>query len=151
MTLNSTDQLTALTGRKLETLSRLRELGLQQIELIVHGKTDQLLRLLNLKRGLIQDFQETEKQIGPFRDEPPEKRSWRDQEERSRCAKMVEICKKLHREVLQLERESETLLSAQRNAIGEKLQSAHQAGSARRAYGSIGSVANGPTQIETRG
>lgn len=128
----STDKLAALIEQKLRVLTQLRDVGMQQIELVESGDTTNLLKLLAAKQHLIGALQAAEGELAPFRDEDPEGRQWPTAEARTRCAAQAEECNHLLSQVVQLEKQSEDQMIARRDQVASQL---HQVNSASRASG----------------
>lgn len=130
----ATDTLTALVRQKLDCLNQLWRLSGQQNELIEGGDISQLLKVLAAKQRLLNNLQVTEQQLNPFRDDDPEQRTWRSQEDRQHCAAMIEACEQLLAKVMQHEQQCEGQLRHRRDEAAQRLQGAHVASQARDAY-----------------
>ena len=127
-----TDELAELIIRKHQVLNNVRELSRRQADVI--GETNQLLTLLNAKQTLLAELQKIEQQLDRFRGQDPDSRVWRTQEERLRIRKIAENCNSLLQETLLLEKQSESLLTSHRNETAVRLEGAHSATLARKAY-----------------
>ncbi len=134
MTSHDTELLANLIAKKRECLSRLRDLGSRQLELIDGGEITDLLRVLSGKTHLIGLLQKIEDELKPFGAQDPAQRTWRSPEDRARCAEHVADCQELLAEIVKQERQSEGRLTERRDAVGVQLHDAHAAGRARGAY-----------------
>ena len=61
-----------------------RELGLRQAALISAENMTELLRMFGSKQRLIEQLQLFERQLDPFREQDPERRTWHDRLSRTR-------------------------------------------------------------------
>src|SRR5688572_17994112 len=104
MITHTTDRLAALIGKKRQVLSQLRDLGQKQTDLINHGDTASLLKLLAAKQQLISTLQSTERELTPYYAEDPDRRSWESPEDRAKCAQQAAECNALLEEIVQLEK-----------------------------------------------
>ena len=134
MTSLDTNTLLQLFARKCELLVQLRQLGIEQYKLIDHTDLNQLLSLLSAKQKLLAALGTIERQLDPYRQEPPEQRRWASEEDRNRCAQLAAACEKLLTEVMQAEKQSESHLILRRDEAATRLQGVHQAIHAREAY-----------------
>ncbi len=133
-TSTETDLLAELINQKHDVLVQMRDLSRQQSELIGRGEISQLLAVLSAKQTLLIQLQKLEKQLTPFRDQDPESRQWRSVQDRQRCRQVAERCETLLKEIMLVERQSETDLTYRRDQAAERLQGVHGAAQARRAY-----------------
>lgn len=134
MTHADLNQLTSLLAHKLECLSRLRELGREQQELIENRRLTELIQALSLKQRLIDRLNQIESDLRPFHAQHPDARPWRSPEARQQCAKMVELCQLLSQEILRQEEEGQKRLKEQRDDTAAQLRQLHSAWEAREAY-----------------
>lgn len=132
--LTETQRLTELIEGKHHCLTQLRELGLRQAALISAENMTELLRMFGSKQRLIEQLQLFERQLDPFREQDPERRTWRSPSERARCAELVERSKALFEEIVDQERKNETDLKRRRDAVANKLQGLQSSREARNAY-----------------
>ena len=135
-----TDRLTDLVGKRLKCISRLRDLALRQQELIGSDQMDKLMSLLDGKQRLFDALRQVDRQLDPYRDQDPEVRPWRCAEDRQRCARAMQCCDQLLREIRHLEKQSETNLIRRRDEMAGALQGAHAASSACDAYSAHASL-----------
>jgi hypothetical protein len=129
-----TDILVQLIRAKHACLLQLRDMGRRQLELIEAGNLSGLLDLLGAKQRPLLELQRAERAIDPFRAQDPQRRRWQSPEARALCARQIEECDALLREILAQERESEAVLSRRRDEAAARLQGMHAAGQARGAY-----------------
>ena len=134
MTLQPTAKLAELINAKHQVLLKLREVGQRQAELAGQGDVPELLSLLAAKQTLIDGLQQIERELGPFRNDDPDRRVWPDAEARSRCAKQADDCNELLNEILYLEKQSEDAMIARRDQVATQLRQVYSAGQARGAY-----------------
>ena len=69
-----TDQLSGWMDRKQGLLSQLRQLAHRQVESVKQADMSHLLGLLAAKQRLLQELQEIERRLDPFRDQDPQSR-----------------------------------------------------------------------------
>jgi hypothetical protein len=129
-----TDRLADLINAKRDLLEQLRQLARQQNEHIAAGEMSTLINVLAAKEMLLRNLFAVERQIDPFRQEDPEQRIWRNPEARRRCQVVAERCESLLAELMLLEKQSETDLQRRRDETAKRLDLAHSALEARRAY-----------------
>jgi hypothetical protein len=134
MTTSDTDLLSELIARKHDCLTQLREMGSRQLELVRSGTIVELLDVLSAKQRALTRLQQIEKELDPFRDQDPDLRRWRTTQQRQQCAKQVEQCESLLREIMAKEKQSESELAVRRDDAATQLQGIHQSGKARGAY-----------------
>ena len=85
-----TDILTELVARKLKVLLQLRELTLRQSVLVAADDLDTHLRVLGAKQRLLEEVQRLDAGLARFRDEDPDQRLWRSEDDRLRCRRAAE-------------------------------------------------------------
>ena len=130
----NTQQLAALIGQKHEVLVQLRQLSSQQANFVGAGDTNSLLVVLSAKQTLLNRLKTIEHQLGPFRHQDPDSRSWPSPADRQQCAEMVRQCETLLAETVKVERESEAEMQRQRDVAAARLQETGSAAEARKAY-----------------
>jgi hypothetical protein len=93
-----------------------------------------LLQVLGLKQSLIEDLNQVERELDPFRPQQPHQRHWRTEADRVRCAELLQGCDQLLAAVVRQEQASEQLLCVRRDETAARLQGVHHANQARGAY-----------------
>ena len=134
MTTNATDRLAKLIGMKHHVLEQLRDLGQRQSNMINHGDTGSLLKLLAGKQQLISALQDLERELRPYYAEDPDSRCWRSPQDRVACAQRAAECNALLEEIVQLEKTGAEIMTARRNEVAQQLQQVHAAVHIRSAY-----------------
>ena len=134
MPTSETEQLAALIDRRHACLSRLREMGRRQLELIEQDRIAELLDVLGAKQSFLAELQRTERALAPFRSQSPDSRTWGTPERRRHCAETAAGCERLLAEIIEQEKRAESDLIRRRDAAAEQLRGTHVAGQARRAY-----------------
>ncbi|MGD9126228.1 MAG: hypothetical protein PVH19_02515 [Planctomycetia bacterium] len=129
-----TDQLAELVTTKLKCLIELREMGVRQQKCIEDEKMSDLIKVLGAKQTLINRLGQIERAMDPFRTDDPESRVWRSPENRAECRKNVEECDAILAQILEGERQSESILRVRRDETAEKLQSSYASSVTRTAY-----------------
>jgi hypothetical protein len=129
-----TDLLGQLVRARHTCLRQLRDIGLKQMELVRDGNMTALLDLLSAKQRPLVELRRIESALEPFRGQAPETRLWRTAEDRAACARQVEECEAMLREIIVQEKECETTLVRRRDEAAVQLQFVHSAGQARGAY-----------------
>ena len=129
-----TDRLVELIERKHNCLSELHEIGRRQLQLVRGGEMTTLLDLLAVKQRLIERLQIIERDLNPFRAQPPESRQWRSEKHRQRCAQQIQSCESLFAQIIEQEKTGESELIQRRDEVALRLDGAHQAWRARGAY-----------------
>jgi hypothetical protein len=130
----STDILMQLVRARYTCLVQLRDLGRRQMELIDQGNVTGLLDVLTVKQKPLHDIQRIEKALDPYRDQDPEKRQWRSGEDRAACARLIEQCSALLKEIVTQEKRCEETMVEKRDATALQLQRLRAAGQAHGAY-----------------
>lgn len=138
MTVHDTKRLADTVSRKLSCLTRLRQLGQQQDQLIADDEIGQLMRVLAAKQRHLDELQAIERELDPFRNEPPESRAWVSQEHRRRCADDLRRCETLLTEIMEREKRSESLMRSRRDAASKRLEGFQDRGEAQSAYTAAG-------------
>jgi len=134
-TQHGTVRLAALISAKLQVLEILTRLSRRQLELIAGADSAALVKLLTAKETVLSQLQAIERQLHPFRDEDPESRVWKSPAERAACQRDADRANQLLAEALDLERQAEAAMIAQRDATAVALSAAQGAADARAAYG----------------
>jgi hypothetical protein len=129
-----TGRLVELINGKHQVLLRLRDLGRRQTDLVASGDTTSLLKLLAVKQQLIGGLQELERELVPYYEENPERRSWQTSQQRAQCAQQAADCNELLQEIVGMEKSSAEHMTARRNEAAEQLQNVHAATQVRSAY-----------------
>jgi hypothetical protein len=115
-------------------LERLRDMGRRQLEYVDAGQVTSLLDVLTAKQRPLQELQQVERALDPFRGQDPEARRWSSPEDRARCAADLQACEQLLQEIIAQEKHSEAVLVRRRDETAVKLQGVHLASQARGAY-----------------
>jgi flagellar biosynthesis/type III secretory pathway chaperone len=131
---HSTTRLADLIGKRRRCLEQLLELGQRQADLIALGNMADLMRLLAAKQQLIAALQTLERDLAPYHDDDPDRRTWTSPEERARCAVDAEHCRRLIQEVMALEQAGERQLTLRRDDAAGQLRTVHHASRVRAAY-----------------
>ena len=134
MITNTTDRLAELIDQKRHVLAQLRDVAERQTDLISHGDTGSLLKLLAAKQQWISTLQRLERELTPFYADDPEQRAWRSPQDRARCAEQAAECNALLEEIVQLEKQGAEMMTTRRNEVAQQLQQAHAAAQVRSAY-----------------
>ncbi len=129
-----TETLFHLVRAKHACLVQLHDMGRKQLSLIQDGNMTALLDLLSAKQRPLMDLRRIEAALDPFRDQNPDERRWRRSEDRTACAREVEECESLLREIVAQEKQCEATLTRRRDEAASRLQGLHVAGQARGAY-----------------
>jgi len=129
-----TDRLAELIDQKQKVLTQLRQLADRQSRLIGEGNMSALLGLLAAKQKLLGNLQDLERQLDAFRQQDPDRRKWRSPQARERTRHAAERCATLLDEIMRVERQCESDLVRRRDIAATRLQGAHTASQARRAY-----------------
>lgn len=134
MTALETDLLAELIQRKHACLTQLRAMGRKQFDTVVDGSMTDLLEILAAKQRVLADLQRVQRALAPFSAQDPSERQWSTPEQRQQCAAQLEQCDGLLREIVEQERQSESVLIRRRDEAAAQLQGVHAASQARGAY-----------------
>jgi hypothetical protein len=129
-----TDMLHDLIRQKHHCLVQMHKLGLRQLEAIRESDYALLLKLLAAKQALLDGLNVFERKMDPFRNEAPSTRIWQSEEQRSQCARWLDECEALLREIVQQELRSQEELAVLRDEAAEMLQLGAAATTAHGAY-----------------
>lgn len=129
-----TDFLAKLVDLRHDVLVQLRQLARQQAVVIHEADMTRLLSLLGIKQRLLNELQNFERQLEPFRSQDPDQRIWRTPADRQRCREVAERSESLLGEIVLVERECETNLIQRRDHAAVLLQGAHSAARATQGY-----------------
>ena len=141
-----TDRLTELIDQKCQALVQLLELSRRQAGCIAEGDLTSLLTLLSAKQKLLNQVQEMERMLDPFRGQDPEKRVWRSPEMRRQVAETVKHCEVLVAEVMVLEKQGEAAMVLRRDRAANHLQVVAQASHVRSSY--LSGIANRKNRLD---
>jgi len=133
-TTTDTQQLSALIERQWNILSALRVLALQQVDCLGAEEGEMLLSMIARKQPLIEELLLIQRQLGPYRGQDPEQRTWQDESARACCQAMQASCENLHQEIVRLESMALGELEMNRNAVAAQLQDCRDATLATSAY-----------------
>jgi hypothetical protein len=131
----STSVLAELLGRKHDCLVRLDALGVRKRELIDVGAVGaNLFGILAETQRLIEELQQLERALDPFRGEDPARRVWPSEAERVRCSGLGEPSAGLLAGVLERDAPSEEILRRRSDETAAQLASVNSSIAARGAY-----------------
>lgn len=134
MSFCETERLGQLMHRKLRVVSKLLELTRKQAALVEESEMNSLLSVLGEKQKLLSDLAIVEKRLSPFRDQEPESRRWRSEDEKKDCAKRIQACEQMLAEMIALENESQESLIEKRDRTYLQLQKLDQGSRVHGAY-----------------
>ena len=135
-----TDALADLVRARHACLTRLRDLGSEQIGLIEGGNITALLDVLSAKQRPLSDLRRIERALDPFRGQDPESRRWSAPGKRAVCARLAAQCDALLGEIVRQERQCEAAMIRRRDETADRLQQFRQAGQACGAYAAASRV-----------
>ncbi len=81
-----------LIRQKENILQRLVPISKRQLELVRNGDSALLLKFLQRKLAVMDEFEEIERRLTPLRDIPPEDRTWTSEREREETRKAIKRC-----------------------------------------------------------
>jgi hypothetical protein len=135
MALPSTTVLAELLGRKHDCLVQLHALGLRKQEMIDVGAVGaNLFGILGETQGLIEQLQQLERNLDPFRGDDPARRVWSSEAERTRCSALSERSARLLDEVLRRDAHCEEILRRRSEETAAQLALMNSGVVARGAY-----------------
>jgi hypothetical protein len=146
-----TDLLAELIDAKRDVLEQLRQLVRQQNDLVAMGDLARLMSVLAAKESVLRSLLHIERQLDPFRPEDPDSRRWRSAEARARCQQVVERSQALLAEIMLLEKQGETELRQRRDDTAARLDAAHVALEAHRAYSGHTEAARSQLDVTSEG
>jgi hypothetical protein len=129
-----TDLLASLIEQKQNVLTQLWQLARGQRDVVQTGDVSRLMSLLALKQRALQQLQGLEQQLQPFRNQDPDRRTWRSPQHREQARAAAARCESLLQEIISAEQECVTNLTLRRDAAAQQLQSMHGATIASQAY-----------------
>jgi hypothetical protein len=139
MTANSTAVLAELVGRKHDCLVQLRALGVRKQEMIDVGAVGaSLFGILAETQQLIEQLQQLERGLDPFRDEDPARRLWSSEAERVRCSGLTDRSARLLTEILERDGRCEETLRRRSDETAAQLAMVNSGVAARGAYAGDG-------------
>jgi hypothetical protein len=135
MTVKSTAILAELLGRKHDCLVQLHALGVRKQELIDVGAVGaDLFGILGETQQLIEQLQQCERGLDPYRDDDPARRVWSSEAERVRCSGLAERSARLLTEVLERDARCEAVLRRRSDETAAQLALVNSGVTARGAY-----------------
>jgi hypothetical protein len=142
-----TDLLADLITQKRDVLVQLRDLSRRQIALVGEGEMTPLLAVLAAKQTLLEELQQLDHRLDPFREQDPEHRRWRSVEARRACQHAAQASAALLSEIMLLERHSEHDLVLRRDAAALQLAGAHTIDQARHGYARTAQTGGGQLDL----
>lgn len=130
----NTETLANLIAQKLQLVELLAKLSRAQMELIDGGDMNRLLTVLAAKQRLLNQLQQLEQALVPFRDEDPDQRVWASAEARELCRLNAARSEQLLAEIMQLERQGEAEMIRRRDETARRLEEVECAARAHTAY-----------------
>ncbi len=118
--MNSED-LSALVESRFQTLTWLLELSQRQTQAIDENHMTDLMRILSDKQPAIAKLTEIARVMSTALDDDPTSRQWPSEAARQHCREQQNRCEQLHLELLAIEADCETKLSACRASVQEQL------------------------------
>lgn len=115
------DELSELIQQRWTTLRELLEISRRQMGAIGSGQMSELMRVLSDKQRPLNELVEIAEQLRRASDDDPEQRRWPSQAARDRCRERQSECEKMHLELLAIEAECESALTANRQEVQERL------------------------------
>lgn len=138
-----TEVLAGLIDNKYEVLSLLRQLARAQVDVVRDGDMTRLMKLLATKQELLNQLQNVERHIDPFRSQDPESRQWRSPQRRQQVRDTTTRCESLLNEIMLVEKQCEGELVVRRDIAATRLQGIHSVTQATDAY-----LSNGPAHSQ---
>jgi flagellar biosynthesis/type III secretory pathway chaperone len=129
-----TELLADLIEQKCGVLTQLRQLARRQVDIVQDGETNKLLGLLAVKQTFLNQLQDLERKLDPFRSQDPESRHWRSAQHRQRARDAATRCESLLNEIILTEKQCESELIARRDTAATRLQGIHDIAQATNAY-----------------
>jgi hypothetical protein len=123
-----------LIRKKEAILRRLYLISVRQLEIVRRSDITALIQHLGQKQRVIDEFEEVESQLAPYRDAAPEKRKWKNETERLETAAAVERCAIVLREIIQNDTTSTEEVAAQRHEFETQLRQLRQSSKVISAY-----------------
>jgi hypothetical protein len=130
----STTDFAALIDSRLAVLVQLLALARRQAAVIGENDLATLLSVLAGKQQLVTELQAIDRQLAPYRQQPPQSRQWSSPDERTRCQQQAARCEAVLREILVIERQAEEQITQQRDDAAQRLATFNQSAQAARAY-----------------
>ena len=134
MTSGSTEQLAELIRKEHECLLAMRDLSRRQLALVESDDLTGLLKVLTAKGHLVNMLQTIQSEMEPFRKQDPDGRHWPSPQQRQQSARLSAASSELLREIVEVEKQSESRMRIRRDEAAARLQGAHVAQNARDAY-----------------
>jgi len=134
MTSLSTDTLAELVERRHDCLRELLALTEQQYRQANGGDIDGLLATLDRKQPYLTTLARLSTAIKAFERQDAQGRAWSEPAQRSLYQRLWKESSDLHARIVDLERQSETILQDRRTQLGQRLQLSHSTQEIHRAY-----------------
>ncbi|MGL4594863.1 MAG: hypothetical protein ACRCUY_09065 [Thermoguttaceae bacterium] len=115
-------------------LMRLVPISERQLEIVRRGEVTDLLSLLGQKQKIMDEFEDVERQLAPFRNMKPEERQWKDDSERSKTAEAIDRCASMLKQILEHDNISTNETALQRDEIAEQLRRVRQGSNVSQIY-----------------
>jgi len=123
-----------LIQRKEEILRRLTPLSTRQLEIVRSGDMSLLISFLGQKQRILDEFVEIEQDLQPFRDIPPEQRTWSSDTERRETGEAINRCAAMLESILQNDAQSMEETTIQKTDMEEGIRRIQQGTRAHSSY-----------------
>ena len=117
-----------------ERYEQLRDLSVRQGELIRSMDTDGLLRILARRQVLVDQINEANQEIEPFRKEWDRLVEGLPDQHRDRLRRRIESLEEVVNEIVRRDEEDKTLLENQRTRVASEMETVNRSRSAMNAY-----------------
>ncbi len=125
------DTFSALIRQKENILERLVPISKRQLEFVRNGNSDLLLKFLQRKLAMMDEFEEIERRLAPLRDISPEDRIWIDEQDREETRKAMKRCEEHLAAILANDEKSTSELAQMTEEVKTQLRQVRQSGKQR--------------------
>lgn len=133
-TINPKKTFSELIQEEESILTRLFLLSSKQLEIVRDGNITKLLDFLIRKQSVVNEFEQINALLKPFRDIPPEDRQWSSERERQRTEESLERCKEFLEQIVANDELSTGELVEQKYETGRQLRELKKSATVNASY-----------------
>lgn len=119
-------KFSGLIRQKEHILMRLVPISVRQLQIVRSGDMTTLLGFLGQKQRVLDEFEEVEKALRPYRETPPEERIWKNEQERIETHRAMERCTAMLEEILRNDTQSSEEIAVQKIELEERIRRLQQ-------------------------
>ena len=140
-------RMTEIMTERAVVLEQLLVVSHTQLKLVRGNDIASLLQLLARKQQFLDNLESCERALDPFRSIEAEKRKWDTDTDKDNCSVAMQKCNDLLKQILELDKTSETELAVMKDQTQARIQNMESGGRAANAYAKQDSKPYNATKI----